>query len=68
MMKILEYILKRGAEVHITAIPTPHDTPASINSCFEKIFEHEVDNTKTIYALVKMSLDEQDWATWNLKQ
>lgn len=68
MMKILEYILKRGAEVHITAIPVPHETPVSINSCFEKIFEHEVDNTKAIYALVKMSLDEQDWATWNLMQ
>jgi ferritin len=61
MMKILEYILKRGAEVHITAIPVPHETPASINSCFEKIFEHEVDNTKAVYTLVKISLDEQIW-------
>jgi ferritin len=68
MMKILEYILQRGAEVHITAIPAPHDTPASINSCFEKIFVNEVDNTKAIYDLVKMSFDEQDWATWNLMQ
>lgn len=68
MMKFLEYILKRGAEVKITAIPGPHEVPASINSCFEKIFEHEVENTKSIYALVKMSLDEQDWATWNLMQ
>src|ERR1017187_5990378 len=68
MMKILEYILKRGAEVHIIAIPAPHELPKSIFSCFEKIFEHEVENTKAIYKLVKMSLDEEDWATWNFMQ
>ena len=68
MMKILEYILKRGAEVEVTAIPAPHGNPVSINSCFEKVFEHEVDNTKAVYKLVKMSLDEEDWSTWNFMQ
>lgn len=68
MMKILEYILKRGAEVQVTAIPAPPENPVSINSCFEKIFGHEVDNTKAVYKLVKMSLDEEDWATWNFMQ
>ena len=68
MMKILEYVLQRGAEVKITAIPAPHDNPASINNCFEKIFEHEVENTKTVYKLVKMSFVEEDWATWNFMQ
>src|SRR3984957_6327788 len=48
MMKILEYILKRGAEVQVTEIPAPPANPADINNCFEKIFEHEVDNTKTV--------------------
>ena len=68
MMKILEYILKRGAEVHITAIPAPPENPASLHGCFEKVFKHEVDNTNAIYKLVKMSLDEEDWATWNFTQ
>ena len=68
MMKILEYILKRGAEVQITAIPAPPANPESINSCFEKVFNHEVDNTAAIYKLVKISFDEQDWATWNFMQ
>jgi len=68
MMKVLEYILKRGADVQLTAIPAPPENPANINSCFEKIFSHEVDNTESIYKLVKMSLDEQDWATWNFMQ
>lgn len=68
MMKILEYILKRGAEAKVTAIPAPPDNPASINNCFERVFEHEVDNTNAIYKVVKMSLEEEDWATWNFMQ
>jgi ferritin len=68
MMKILEYILKRGAEVQVTAIPAPPQNPISINDCFEKVFEHEADNTKAVYNVVKISLDEQDWATWNFMQ
>src|ERR1700691_4643480 len=68
MMKVLEYILKRGAEVKVTAIPAPHSHPPDMKNCFEKVFEHEVENTQAIYKIVKMSLDEQDWATWNFMQ
>lgn len=68
MMKILEYILKRGGEVSVTSIPAPGENPKSINNCFEKVFEHEVENTKAVYRIVKMSLDEEDWATWNFMQ
>ena len=68
MMKILEYILKRGAEVHVTAIPAPGVDPKNIFDCFRTIFEHEVENTKAIYKLVKMSKDEEDWATWSFLQ
>ena len=68
MIKILEYILQRGAEVKVSSIPAPPENPININSCFEKIFEHEVDNTKAIYILVKMSFAEEDWATWNFLQ
>jgi ferritin len=68
MTKILEYILERGAEVQVTAIPAPPENPINIHDCFEKIFEHEVDNTKAIYKLVKISLEEEDWATWNFIQ
>ena len=68
MMKILEYILKRGAQVTVTAIPAPPPNPTSINNCFEKVFEHEVDNTKAIYSVAKMAHNEEDWATWNFMQ
>ena len=39
-----------------------------MNDCFEKVFKHEVDNTTAVYKVVKLSFDEQDWATWNFMQ
>jgi len=68
MMKILEYILERGARVNIEAIPAPPSNPQGMQDCFERILGHEIDNTKGIYKIVKMSLDEEDWATWNFIQ
>jgi len=68
MMKVLEYILERGGKVKVEAIPAPDADPVSIHNCFEKVFTQEVDNTKAIYDLVKLSFDEQDWATWNFMQ
>jgi len=68
MMKILEYILERGAKVNIEAIPAPGDLPASVEDCFEKVFTQEVENTKAIYKIVKQSFNEEDWATWNFMQ
>src|SRR6195952_3274572 len=62
MMKILEYILKRGAKVVVSAIPEPGANPVSVNDCFEKIFQSEVDNTTAIYSIVDLSLAEKDWA------
>jgi ferritin len=68
MMKFLEYILKRGAKVVVTAIPAPGPDPANVNDCFEKVFTSEVENTKSIYNIVEMSMAEKDWATWNFMQ
>lgn len=68
MMKILEYILKRGGTVKVTGIEAPPSDPSSINNCFEKVFQHEVDNTTAIYAVAKLSHEEEDWATWNFMQ
>src|SRR5258708_23993663 len=63
MMKILEYILERGAQVKVEAVPAPYTDPNSVNDCFEKEFEREVENTTTIYKSVKMIFDEQDIST-----
>jgi ferritin len=68
MMKILEYVLERGAKVTISAIPEPGSDPDSVYDCFKKVFKQEVNNTESVYKLVKMSFDEQDWATWNFLQ
>ena len=68
MMKVLEYILDRGGKVQVDAIPAPPPDPAHIQDCFEKIYGHEIDNTTAVYRLVKMSLTEEDWATWNFMQ
>lgn len=68
MMKILEYTMKRGATVLVTAIAAPPENPSSLYNCFEKIFDHEVDNTQSIHYLVKTSFVEEDWATWDFMQ
>jgi ferritin len=68
MMKVLEYILKRGGKVKVTAIPEPPADPKSMHDCFEKVLGHEIDNTNAIYSIVKMSFEESDWATWNFMQ
>ena len=68
MMKILEYILKRGGKVVITEIPGPGPDPLSVNDCFEKIYISEVTNTTAIYDVVNLSMAEKDWATWNFMQ
>lgn len=68
MMKFLEYILERGAKVQLEAIAAPGKAPTNIQECFDRVFEQEVDNTKSIYKIVKMSFDEGDWATWHFMQ
>ena len=68
MMKFLQYIMERGGNVKTIAIPAPGSDPSSVNNCFEKIFEQEVSNTESIYKIVKASMEEEDWATWNFMQ
>lgn len=68
MTKLMRYILDRGGVPTIEAIPAPPQNPQNLTDAFNKIFEHEVDNTTTIYEIVNLSLEEKDWATWNFMQ
>lgn len=68
MMKVLEYIQDRGGKAKITALAAPPKDPKNLQDCFEKIFQHEVDNTTAIYAIVDLTQNEKDWATWNFAQ
>lgn len=68
MTKVMEYIMSRGGKVKITALAAPPADPKNIQDCFEKIFKHEVDNSKAIYKIVSLAQKEEDWATWNFGQ
>lgn len=65
MAKLIEYIQERGGKVVIDAIKKPGGEPKSVQECFEMVFKQEVENTTAIYKIVKMSMEEEDWATWN---
>jgi len=68
MMKIMEYIMQRGGKVKIEALEKPKKDPDSLHDCFVKLFQHEIDNTKAIYDIVNLAMEEKDWATWNFAQ
>ncbi len=68
MMKVMEYIMSRGGRAVISALSEPPKDPKNIQDCFDKIFKHEVDNTKAIYKIVSQAQKEEDWATWNFGQ
>ncbi len=68
MMKVMQYIMERGGRVKITALDVPPKDPKNIQECFEKIFQHEIDNSNAIYEIVNLSFEEKDWATWNFAQ
>lgn len=68
MIKFMEYILERGGKPTIQAIPAPPADPESLTECFNRVFQHEVDNTTAIYGIVNLAMKEQDWATWNFAQ
>ena len=42
MMKILEYIIQRGAKVSVEAIPGPPADPVSVQQCFEKVLNRKL--------------------------
>ena len=68
MMKVIEYIQQRGGKAKITALAAPPKDPKNLQECFEKLFQHEVDNTTAIYGIVNLAMEEKDWATWNFAQ
>lgn len=68
MVKVMNYIMDRGGKAKVTALSAPPKDPSNIQQCFEKIFQHEVDNTSAIYEIVNLAMEEKDWATWNFAQ
>lgn len=68
MMKVIQYIMARGGKVKIAAIKEPSTDPENLQECFEKTFQHEVDNTNAINEIVNLAQEERDWATHNFAQ
>lgn len=67
-LKFMQYVLDRGCKPTLEAIPAPGGDPANLTDCFNKVYQHEVNNTEKIYDLVNKSFKEKDWATWNFLQ
>lgn len=68
MMKFIKYIQNRGGTAKITALDAPPKNPKNLQECLERLFQHEVDNTSSIYEIVELAQKEKDWATWNFGQ
>lgn len=68
MMKVIEYIQKRGGKAKVSGLQAPPPDPTNIEECFEKILKHEISNSEAIYAIVNLAFEEKDWATWNFGQ
>lgn len=68
MMKVIGYIQERGGKSKIQALAAAPKDPKNLQECFEKIFQHEVDNSNAIYEIVSLAMEERDWATWNFAQ
>lgn len=67
-VKFMKYVLDRGGKPRITALESPGEDPVSLSNCFDLVFQHEVENTQSIYNLVNIAFEEKDWATWNFLQ
>lgn len=67
-IKFMQYILNRGGKPTVTALASAPGDPQNLTDCFNKVFQHEVENTEKIYRLVELAFDEKDWATWNFLQ
>lgn len=67
-MKIYGYLEEQGAEIELKTIDAPpadHGAPVKM---FEKIFEHEQFITRSIHAIMKQAVKEDDFATQILLQ
>lgn len=68
MMKFIKYIQGRGGKTKVDELKAVTENPKNIQDCFERIYNHEVENTESIYKIVELAQEEKDWATWNFTQ
>lgn len=68
MFKFLKYINDRGGSAKVTAIKAAPENPTNIGDCFQRILQHEIDNSNEIDKIVNLALEEKDWPTFSFGQ
>ena len=68
MFKFLKFINDRGGHALVQAIEAPPADPKDMGDCLRKALQHEIDNSKSIDAIVNLAHEEKDWATFSFGQ
>ncbi len=68
MMKIFNYVNDAGGHALAPNIKQPPTQFKSLKELFESVFEHEMDVTKSINALVDLCMNEKDHSSYNVLQ
>lgn len=68
MFKFLKFINDRGGHALVQAIEAPPADPKDMGDCLRKALQHEIDNSKSIDAIVNLAHEEKDWATISFGQ
>lgn len=68
MMKFLKYINQRDGHARIEALDKPPADPQTLQELFEKVWIQEANNSKRINAIVDITIEEKDHATFNFLQ
>ena len=67
-MKIYHYVLEAGGQVTLTQIDAPKTKWKSVLDVFEDTLAHECQVTEMIYAIVKLAIQDGDFATQSFLQ
>jgi len=67
-LKIFHYINEMGGHAIVPSIKQPPAEYKSIHEVFEETYKHEVYITGKIHGLVKLAIEESDYATNNFLQ
>lgn len=62
-MRILKYMLERGAQVELKAIAAPPEEFGSPLDIFKQALAHEQHVTQAIHALYKLAAEHEDYST-----
>ena len=68
MHKLFKYINETGSQAIISSIAAPDTEFKDIKNVFEQTYKHEQLITKSINELVDLTLNEEDYATFNFLQ